>query len=107
MTNTTEAKEVTMKELAEIFKGKYVTVSSRDSYGISIVMRRGTIEYSDDLGDELHLVFRDSENRVIGSVCIPEDSIDNIKEYDGTYTIIMSLYMSCIDIEKYETPEEI
>ena len=49
MSNTTETREVSMKELVQAFKGKYVNVSSTDHYGISIEMTRGTIEYEDDL----------------------------------------------------------
>ena len=69
MTNTTETRELTMKELAQVFEGKYVNVSSTDRYGIVIEMTRGTIEYEDDLKPELWLVSRDSENNVTGSVC--------------------------------------
>lgn len=64
MRNTTEAKTVTIKELAQVFEGKYVNVSSTDQYGIAIEMTKGTIEYEDDLKPELWLVSRDSENNV-------------------------------------------
>ena len=33
MSNTTETREVSMKELAQAFEGKYVNVSSADTYG--------------------------------------------------------------------------
>lgn len=52
MSNTTETKKVTMKELAQAFEGKYVNVSSVDHYGIAIEMTRGTIEYEDNLKPE-------------------------------------------------------
>ncbi len=51
--NTTEARIVTMKELANAFKGKYVNVLPVDYYGIAIEVHKGTIEYEDDLKPEL------------------------------------------------------
>ena len=38
MTNTTETRGVSMKELAQAFEGKYINVSSVDHYGIAIEM---------------------------------------------------------------------
>ena len=107
MTNTTETKTVTTKELAQAFDGKYINVSSTDHYGIAIEMHRGTVEYEDDLKPELWLVSRDSENNVTGSVCFDEDSIESIEECDGTYTISFSICMADIDISVYKSPEQL
>lgn len=107
MTNTTETRDVTMKELAQAFQGKFVNVSSTDHYGIAIEMTRGTIEYEDNLKPELWLVSRDSENNVTGSVCIDEDSIENIEEYNGTYTISFTISMADVDISEYKSLEEL
>lgn len=38
--NTTKTREVSMKELAQAFEGKYINVSSVDHYGIAIEMTR-------------------------------------------------------------------
>lgn len=103
----TETKEITMKELAQAFKGKYVNVSSTDHYGISIEMTRGTIEYEDDLKPELWLVSRDSENNVTGSVTLDEDVIEAIEESNGTYTISFTIGMADIDISEYKSLEEL
>ena len=105
--STTETREVTMKELAQAFQGKYINVSSTDHYGIAIEMTRGTIEYEDDLKPELWLVSRDSENNVTGSVCIDEDSIENIEESNGTYTISFNIGIADIDISEYKSLEEL
>ena len=107
MTNTTETKTVTMKELAQAFEGKYINVSSTDHFGIAIEMHRGTVEYEDDLKPELWLVSRDSENNVTGSVCFDEDSIESIEEYNGTYTISFSICMADIDISEYKSLEQV
>lgn len=106
--STTEVKEVTMKELAQVFEGKYVNVSSVDHYGIAIEMTRGTIEYEDDLKPELWLVSRDAKNGVTASVCIDEDSIESIEKYDnGAYTINFTLDMPGVDISEYKTLEQL
>lgn len=105
--NTTETREVSMKELAQAFEGKYINVSSVDHYGIAIEMTRGTIEYEDDLKPELWLVSRDSENNVTGSVTIDEDVIEAIEESNGTYTIAFSIAMADIDISEYKSLEEL
>lgn len=105
--NTTETREITMKELAQIFEGKYVNVSSVDHYGIAIEMTRGTIEYEDDLKLELWLVSRDSQNNVTGSVTIDEDAIESIEEYHGTYTISFSIGMADVDISEYKSLEQL
>lgn len=94
-----ETKEVSMKELAQAFEGKYINVSSVDHYGIAIEMTKGTIEYEDDLQPELWLVSRDSENNVTGSVTIDEDVIEAIEEFNGTYTISFSIGMADVDIK--------
>lgn len=109
MTNTTETREVTMKELAQAFQGKYVNVSSTDYYGIAIEMTKGTIEFDDDLKPELWFVFvsRDSENNVTGSITIAEDTIESIEESNGTYTISFSISMADVDISEYKTLEEL
>lgn len=105
--NTTETREVSMKELVQAFEGKYVNVSSVDHYGIAIEMHRGTVEYEDDLKPELWLVSRDSENNVTGSVTIDEDVIEAIEESNGTYTISFSIGMADADISEYKSLEEL
>ena len=107
MSNTTVIREVTMKELAQAFDGKYINVSSTDHYGISIEMTRGAIEYEDDLKPELWLVSRDSENNVTGSVTFDEDIIEAIEESKGTYTISFTVDMADIDISEYKSLEEL
>lgn len=107
MSNTTETREVSMKELAQAFEGKYINVSSVDHYGIAIEMTRGTVEYEDDLKPELWLVSRDSENNVTGSVTFDEDTIEAIEESNGTYTITFSIAMADIDISEYKSLEEL
>uniref|UniRef100_A0A0N5AD03 DUF1292 domain-containing protein n=1 Tax=Syphacia muris TaxID=451379 RepID=A0A0N5AD03_9BILA len=107
MSNTTETREVSMKELAQAFEGKYINVSSVDHYGIAIEMTRGTIEYEDDLKPELWLVSRDSENNVTGSVTIDEDVIEAIEESNGTYTISFTVGMADIDISEYKSLEQL
>lgn len=105
--NTTETREVSMKELAQAFEGKFINVSSTDHYGIAIEMTRGTIEYEDDLKPELWLVSRDSENNVTGSVMFDEDTIETIEESNGTYTITFSIVMADIDISEYKSLEQL
>lgn len=105
--STTETREVTMKELAQAFQGKYVNVSSTDHYGIAIEMTRGTIEYEDDLKPELWIVSRDSQNNVTGSVTIDEDVIEAIEESNGTYTISFSIGMADVDISEYKSLEQL
>ena len=102
-----ETKTVSMKELARAFEGKFVNVSSADTYGIAIEMTRGTIEYEDDLKPELWLVSRDSQNNVTGSVTFDEDVIEAIEESNGTYTISFSIGMADIDISEYKSLEEL
>lgn len=105
--NTTEAREVSLKELVAAFEGKYVNVSSSDHYGLAIEVTRGTIEYESDLKPELYLVNRDKENNVTGSVCIDEESIEAIEESNGTYTISFSIGIADIDISEYKTLEQL
>lgn len=106
--NTTETKTVTMKELAQVFEGKYVNASSADTYGIAIEMTRGTIEYEDDLKPELWLVSRDSGDNVTGSVTFDEDVIEAIEENgNGTYTISFTVGMADIDISEYKSLEQL
>lgn len=107
MTNTTETREVSMKELAQAFDGKYINVSSTDHYGIAIEMHRGTVEYDDDLKPELWLVSRDSENNVTGSVCFDEYTIECIEESNGIYTISFSIGMADVDISEYKSLEQL
>mgnify|MGYP007123079724 CR=1 FL=1 len=102
-----ETREVSMKELSQAFEGKFVNVSSADTYGIAIEMTRGTIEYEDDLKPELWLVSRDSENNVTGSVTIDEDVIEAIEESNGTYTITFSIAMADVDISEYKSLEQL
>lgn len=105
--NTTGTREVTMKELAQAFEGKYINVSSVDHYGIAIEMTRGTVEYENDLKPELWLVSRDSENNVTGSVTFDEDTIEAIEESNGTYTISFTVSMADIDISEYKSLEQL
>ena len=107
MSNATEVREVSMKEMAQAFDGKYVNVSSVDHYGIAIEMTKGTIEYKDDLKPELWLVSRDSENNVTGSVTFDEDVIEAIEESKGTYTISFTIGMADIDISEYKSLEQL
>ena len=107
MTNATETKAVSMKELAQVFKGKCVSISPVDHYGVSIEMTRGTIEYEDDLKPELWLVTRDCENNVAGSVCIDGEVVESIEECNGTYTINFVLNMTSVDVAEYKTLEEL
>ena len=107
MSNTTETREVSMKELAQEFEGKYINVSSTDHYGIAIEMTRGTVEYEDDLKPELWIVSRDSENNVTGSVTFDEDTIEAIEESNGTYTISFTVGMADVDISEYKSLEEL
>lgn len=106
-TESTESREVTVKELVAAFDGKYVNVSPMDHYGISIEIHKGTIEFEDDLKPELYLVSRDDEDRVTASICIDEDSIESIEEYGGTYTLNFAFCMTSIEISEYKTVEEI
>ncbi len=107
MSNTTETREVSMKELAQAFDGKYVNVSSADTYGIAIEMTRGTIEYENNLKPELWLVSRDSQNNVTGSITFDEDVIEGIEEANGTYTISFSVGMADIDVSEYKSLEQL
>ncbi|GFI16387.1 hypothetical protein IMSAG249_02415 [Lachnospiraceae bacterium] len=107
MSNTTETREVSMKELAQAFEGKYVNVSSADTYGIAIEMTRGTIEYENNLKPELWLVSRDSQNNVTGSITFDEDVIEAIEESNGTYTISFSVGMADIDVSEYKSLEQL
>lgn len=102
-----ETREVSMKELAQEFEGKYINVSSTDHYGIAIEMTRGTVEYEDDLKPELWIVSRDSENNVTGSVTFDEDTIEAIEESNGTYTISFTVGMADVDISEYKSLEEL
>lgn len=105
---TTEAKTVSMEELAQAFEGNYVSISPVDNYGVSIEMTRGTIEYEDDLKPELWLVSRDSQNNVTGSVTFDEDVIEAIEENgNGTYTISFTVSMADIDVSEYKSLEEL
>lgn len=105
--NTTEARIVTMKELANAFKGKYVNVLPVDYYGIAIEVHKGTIEYEDDLKPELWFVSRDSQNNVTGSVTVDEDIIEAIEEANGTYTISFSIGMADVSISEYKSIEQL
>lgn len=104
---TVEPKEVTVHELVAAFEGKYVDIISDDRYGITIDMTRATLECEDDK-PELWLVSRDDQNRVTGTVCIDEDSIENIEQYeDGSYLINFSLCMTSVSISEYKSLEEL
>ena len=101
--NTTETREVTVKELVAAFRGKFVSISSLDRYGISIQALKGTLEMDDEVEDNnsLWIVARDERDRALMSICIDEDSIESIEDFgDGTYTINFALDMTSIDISE-------
>lgn len=105
MMNTTETREVTVNELVAAFEGRFVSISSLDRYGISIQALKGTLEIDDEVEDnnDLWLVARDEKDRALMSICIDEDSIENIEDYgDGTYTINFTLDMTSIEISEYK-----
>ena len=102
-----ETREISMKEVTQAFEGKYVNVSSADTYGIAIEMTRGTIEYENNLKPELWLVSRDSQNNVTGSITFDEDIIEAIEESNGTYTISFSVGMADIDVSEYKSLEQL
>lgn len=107
MMNTTETREVTAKELAQRFEGKYVNIEPYDRYGMSITMSRATIEYEED-GSELWFVARDSENRVLGSICFDEDSIESIETDDNNSFMMEFIFdMTGVDISEYKSLEEL
>ena len=103
MNTKTETNNVTLQELATAFKDKYVSILPSDHYGISIEVTKGTIEYENDLKPELWLVSRDSNNNVTSSICIDEDSIENIEQYGDTYTINFTLNMTSVDVSECKT----
>ena len=100
-------KTVTMEELAAAFEGKYVKILPEDHYGISIEMTRGTVEYEDDLKPELYFVSRDDENKVTGSICIDENSIESIEKYGDTYIVNFMLCMTSVNISEYKTLQQL
>lgn len=107
MMNTPKTREVTPKELAQRFEGKYVNIESYDRYGMSITMTRATIEYEEN-GSELWFVARDSENRVTGSVCFDESSIESIETDDNnSFTVEFIFDMTGVDISEYKSLEEL
>lgn len=100
MSRETTVKEVSTQELVSVFKGKYVNISPTDRYGISINMYHATLEYEEE-NNELWIVSRDNDDKVISSICIDEDSIENIEVYeDGTYIISFALNMTSVDISE-------
>ena len=105
MMNTTEIREVTVKELVAAFEGKFVNISSMDRYGITIQALKGTLEMDDEVEDnnDLWIVARDEKDRALMSICIDEDTIESIEDCgDGTYTINFTLDMTSIDISEYK-----
>lgn len=103
MMNTTETREVTVKELVAAFGGKFVSISSLDRYGISIQALKGTLEMDDEIDDNnnLWIVARDEKDRALMSICIDEDSIESIEDYgDDTYTINFTLDTTRIEISE-------
>lgn len=103
MMNTTETREVTVKDLVAAFEGKFVSISSLDRYGISIQALKGTLEMDDEGEDnnDLWIVARDEKDRALMSICIDEDSIESIEDFgDGTYTINFTLDTTSIDISE-------
>lgn len=110
MTNkitTRETRNVTAKELAQRFEGKYVDIEPYDRYGMSVTMIRATIEYEED-GSELWFVARDNEDRVTGTVCFDVDSIESIETDDNNSFVMEFIYnMTGVDISEYKTLEEL
>ena len=47
MMNKTEARKITIKGLVESLKGKHVNILPMDQYGITISMRKATLELED------------------------------------------------------------
>lgn len=104
---TTEPKEVTVHELVAAFEGKHVNIIPDDHYGISITMTKATIEYEEDRS-ELWFVSRDNENRVTGSVCFDESSIESIETDDNnSFTVEFIFDMTGVDISEYKNFEEL
>lgn len=100
MSKETTVKEVSTQELVSAFKGKYVNISPTDRYGISINMYHATLEYEEE-SNELWFVSRDNEDKIINSICIDEDSIENIEAHDDdTYTVNFLLNMTSVDISE-------
>ncbi len=100
MSKEATVKEVTAQELVSAFEGKHVSISPTDHYGISINMYHATLEYEEE-SNELWFVSRDNEDKIISSICIDEDSIENIEVYDdGTYTVNFLLNMTSVDISE-------
>ena len=112
MTNkitTRETRNVTAKELAQRFEGKYVDIEPYDRYGMSVTMIRATIEYEEDGdGSELWFVGRDSEDRATGTICFDVDSIESIETDDNNSFVMEFIYdMTGVDISEYKTLEEL
>lgn len=100
MSTKTTVKEVTTQELASVFEGKHVNISPTDRYGISINMYHATLEYEEE-SNELWFVTRDNEDKVISSICIEVDSIEDIEAYDdGTYSIDFVPNIASVDIRE-------
>ena len=102
MMNKTKTTEVTLKELVSAFKGQYANISPSDHDGISIDMQYATLELEENERKELYFVTRDIKNRVITSICIDEDSIENSEKCGDTYTVYFSFCMTSVDIVKVE-----
>lgn len=97
---TTETRNVTAKELAQRFEGKYVDITPYDRYGMSITMTRATVEYEEN-ESELWFVARDSEDRVTGTICFDEDSIENIEtDEDNSFLVDFMYDMAGVDISE-------
>lgn len=94
---TNEVKTVTTKELVQAFEGKHINVSYNDLYGIVISMMGGTFELEDE---KLWIVTRDKQNNATGSVCICEDSIQQIEKDEDAYYIVANFDMPYIEIEE-------
>lgn len=101
--NTTETREVTVKELVAAFAGKFVSIFSLDRYGITIQALKGALEIDDEVEDnnDLWIVARDEKDRALMSICIDEDSVESIEDCgNGTYTINFTLDITSIDISE-------
>ena len=105
MTTKTETREVTMKELAQAFSGKYVDATCAHCCGIVIGICGGVIDYEDLHNPKLCITSGDAHNNQMGTICMWANSIEKIEEKDGTYSIITG-YMPKIEISEHTSNEE-
>lgn len=109
MANETETRvktnTITMAELAQAFKGKYVDASCAHLYGIVIGICDGTIDYDDTSIPKLCITSRDTHGSSMGTLCIWSNGMEKIEEKDGRYSIATP-YMPTIEISEHAFNEE-